>query len=93
VITGNKTVVTGTLDEPGGGVQTWTTIITKHGQKTTTDKTITQPDGTVEYQKSVSTDHGNLDSTTTGTSQIPSNDSILYSSSATNVTRVQPPSS
>jgi hypothetical protein len=91
VITGKKTVVTGSLDEAAGGNETWTAVKIKHGPTTTTNKTITEPDGTIEYQDSTVTNHGDLDSTVSRTTRIPSNDSIEYSSSATQTIRVQPP--
>ena len=63
VVTGKKTIENGTLDEAGGGVETWTSVAVKHGSVTTTNKTITEPDGTVEQQKTVTTHYGELDST------------------------------
>ena len=93
VITGNKTVLNGTINEATGGVETWTSVKIKNGPTTTAHKTITEPDGTVEHQTIVTTKRGNLDSTTTTKTVVPSKDEILFSSSATNVIRVQPPSS
>ncbi len=91
VVTGKKTIENGTLDEAGGGVETWTSVAVKHGSVTTTNKTITEPDGTVEQQKTVTTHYGELDSTAITTTHIPSKWAILYSSSATNIIRIQPP--
>ena len=90
VITGHTTNQTGSIDEANGGVETWTSVIVRHGTTTTTNKTITEPDGTVEQQKTVKTRHGELDSTTTTTTRTSSTNSIVYSSSATDVVRVQP---
>jgi hypothetical protein len=90
VITGNTTNETGSIDEANGGVETWTSVIVRHGPKTTTNKTITEPNGTVEQQKIVTTRHGKLDSTATTTTRTPSTNSIVYSSSATNVIRSEP---
>ena len=92
VITGRKTVVNGTTHEANGGIETWTAIKIKIGPRTTTNKTITEPDGSVEHQKIITTDQGIDDSTTTTTTTLPDG-SIQRSSSATNVIRVQPPSS
>lgn len=90
VITGHKTNETGSIDEANGGVETWTSVIVRHGPKTTTNKTITEPDGTVEQQKTVTIRHGKLDSTATTTTRTPLTNSIVYSSSATNVIRSEP---
>jgi hypothetical protein len=91
IITGPKTVVTGTIDEAAGGVETWMSVKLKRGPKTTTDKVITEPDGSIEYQQTISTRRGSLDSTAVGATH--SADSIEFSSSATDTIRVQPPSS
>jgi hypothetical protein len=91
VITGDKTIQNGTINEPGGGIETWTSVGVKRGPTTSTNKTITEPNGTVEQQKTVTTHYGQLDSTATGTTRIPSKDTIEYTSSATDVIRVQPP--
>ncbi len=71
---------------------TWTAVKIKIGPTTTTNKTITEPDGSVEHQKIITTDRGEFDSTTTTITTRPDG-SIQRSSSATNVIRVQPPSS
>ena len=92
-ITGHKTVVTGTLDQGSGGVQSWTSVSIKHGPRTTISKTITEPDGTVKHQKTIIINRGALDSTSTTSTHIPARDSILFGSSASDVVRVQPPSS
>ena len=92
VITGHKTVVNGTTHEANGGVQTWTAVKIKSGPTTTTNKTITEPDGSVEHQKIITTDRGKFDSTTITITTRPDG-SIQRSSSATNVIRIQPPSS
>jgi hypothetical protein len=92
VITGHKTVVTGTINEATGGVETWTSHQVKIGPTTTNHKTIVEPNGTVEHQTIITTDRGLLDSTQTTRTLIPSKAKLLYSSSATNVIRVQPPS-
>jgi hypothetical protein len=92
IVTGNKTVVTGTLDK-AAGIETWKSIKIKHGSTTTANKTIVEPNFLTKFVDSTTTRHGELDSTTTTKTQIPANDQILHSSSATNVIRVQPPSS
>jgi hypothetical protein len=92
VITGDKTVINATINEANGGVESWTTTKFKKGPTMTAHKTIIEPDGTVEHQTIVTTKRGNLDSTTTTKTIVPSKDEILFSSSATNVIRVQPPS-
>jgi hypothetical protein len=92
VITGHKTVVTGALQDAGGGVQTWTAVKRKFGPTTVTTKMITEPNGSVEHQKNVTTRVGDLDSTSSTTTFLPDS-SIQRSSSVTNVTRIQPPSS
>ncbi len=93
LITGDKTVINATINEANGGVETWTTTKIKNGRTTTAHKTIIEPDGTVEHQTIITTNRGDLDSTTTTKTVVPSKDEILFSSSATNVARVQPPSS
>jgi hypothetical protein len=90
VIDGPKTVVNATIHEAGGGVETWMSVNIKRGTTTVANKTITEPDGSVERQKIVTTHYGDLDYTTRSTTIRPG--SILVSSSATNVIRVQPPS-
>jgi hypothetical protein len=81
------------LDEASGGIETWTSVKLKHGPTTITNKTTTEPDGVIEYQTTISTNRGDLDSTANTVTQIPAEASIEYSSSATDATRVQPPSS
>ena len=93
VITGHKTVVNGTTHEANGGIQTWTAVKIKIGPMTTTNKTITEPNGSIEHVRSVTTDRGELDSTSSTLTTQPADAAILWSSSATNVIRVQPPSS
>jgi hypothetical protein len=93
VFSGNKTTITGTLDEAGGGVETWNRVGVWHGRTANATRTVVEPDGTVEDQKIVTTNHGELDSTATQTTRIPSTGSINHSASATQVIRVQPPSS
>jgi hypothetical protein len=85
-------VINATINEANGGVESWTTTKFKKGPTMTAHKTIIEPDGTVEHQTIVTTKRGNLDSTTTTKTIVPSKDEILFSSSATNVIRVQPPS-
>lgn len=92
VITGHKTVVNGTTHEPDGGIETWTAVKLKIGRTTTTNKTITEPNGSIEHQKSTTTGRGALDSTSTTLTTLPDG-TLQWSSSATNVIRVQPPSS
>ena len=92
VITGRKTVVNGTTHEANGGIQTWTADKIKTGPTTTTNKTITEPNGSIEHQKSVTTHRGELDSTSSTLTSVPADDANLWSSSATNVIRVQTPS-
>jgi hypothetical protein len=92
VITGRKATVNGTIHEANWGVETWTSVKIKHGPTTTTNKTITKPDGSIEHQKVITTERGDLDSTTTTTTTLPDG-TIQRTSSATNVIRVQPPSS
>jgi hypothetical protein len=91
VITGPKTVESATIHEANGNVENWTSVRIKHGATTTTNKTITEPNGTIEHQRTVTTHHGDLDTTSTGTTSRPGE--VLLSASATNVIRVQPPSS
>jgi hypothetical protein len=91
VIVGHKTTIDGTIHEADGGVETWTSVNIKHGRTTTDNKTIIEPDGSREHQKIVTTDHGDLEWTTRTTTTRPG--SVLVSSSATDVIRVQPPSS
>ncbi len=91
VIVGHKTFINATIDEANGGVETWSGVSIKHGKTTTEDKTITEPNGTIEHQKIVTTNVGSLDSTKKTTTTLPGE--IEVSLSATNVTRVQPPSS
>ena len=91
VVTGNKTVITGTTDQATGGVATWTSVKIKKGPTTTANKTITEPNGTVEHQTIITTYRGELDYTTTSRTSTPG--ARLFSLSATNVIRVQPPSS
>ncbi len=93
VITGHKTVVNGKTHEANGGIETWTAVKIKIGPTTTTNKTITEPNGSIEHQRSVTTDRGELDSTSETLTTLPDRDAILWSSSATNVVRIQPPSS
>jgi hypothetical protein len=90
VITGNKTVISGTLDE-ATGVETWKSTKLKHGITTTTSKTIIEPDATVKFLNSTTTRHGDFDSTTTTKTRIPAQDEVENTSAATNVIRVQPP--
>jgi hypothetical protein len=92
VVTGRKTVVNGTIHDADGGVQTWTADKLKKGPTTVSNKTITEPDGSVEHQKITTTKRGELDSTTTTTTILPDG-AVQRTSSATDVTRVQPPSS
>jgi hypothetical protein len=58
---------------------------------TTANKTITQPDGKIEHQKTVTTHRGLLDATAMVPTISPGE--ILLSPTATDVTRVPPPSS
>jgi hypothetical protein len=88
VITGNKTVFAGRINEAGGGTENWSTVKIKHGRTTTSEKTITEPNGTVERQVTVTTRRGDLDSTAFSTTIQPG--SIQFASSATNRIRVQP---
>jgi hypothetical protein len=90
-IVGHKTVINATIHEADGDVETWNSVSIKHGPTTTDNRTITEPDGTTEHQKSVTTHVGDLDSTTKTTTTRPGE--IVVSTSATNVTRVQPPAS
>ena len=91
VIQGHKTVVNATVHEADGNTETWTSVSIRHGQTTTANKTIRKPDGTVEHQKIVTSHVGALDFTArTTTTQ---RDSVLFSPTAINVLRVQPPSS
>jgi hypothetical protein len=92
VITGRKTVISGTINEAGGGVETWTTDKVRNGHTTTAHKMIVEPNGTVEQQLIVTTSRGELDSTSSTTTVIQSKNEVIYSSSATNVIRVQPSS-
>ena len=91
VVAGNKTMTNATIHEADGGIETWTAVSIKHGSKSTETKTITEPNGKIEHQKIITTHMGSLDSTTETTTKTSS--SILVSASATNVTRVNPPSS
>jgi hypothetical protein len=93
VITGHRTVVNGTTHEASGGIETWTAVKINTGQMTTTNRTITEPNGSIEHQRSVTRVQGDLDSTSETLTMIPDKAAILRSSSATNVIRVQPPSS
>jgi hypothetical protein len=91
VIDGPKTVIDATIHEADGGIETWTSVNIRHGATTTANKTITEPNGTIEHQKTVTTHEGDLDSTAKTTTVSPGQ--ILVSPTATNVIRVQPPSS
>jgi hypothetical protein len=91
VIVGHKTMIDAKIHEAGGGVETWTSVNIRRGPKTTAEKTIVEPDGSKERQRIITTDHGNLDWTTRTTTTRPGE--VVVSSSATNVIRVQPPSS
>jgi hypothetical protein len=93
VVTGHRTVSSGTINEANGGVETWSSTKIKHGSTSITNKTITEPDGTMEHQKITTTHYGDLDSQSSTVTLIPSKAAILLSSSATQVIRVQPPSS
>jgi hypothetical protein len=92
VITGRKTMVNGTTHEANGGIETWTAVKIKSGRKTITNRTITEPDGSIEHEQSVMIHRGDIDSTSKTLTTLPDG-SLLWSSSATNVIRVQPPSS
>jgi hypothetical protein len=91
LIAGNKTTVSGSIDE-AGGVEIWTSVKLRHGKTTTTEKTVTEPDGLVEYQNIVTINHGALDSTTVTMTRVRARDEVLYLSSATDRVRVAPPS-
>jgi hypothetical protein len=92
VIAGHKTFVNITIHEPNGGVETQSNVRYKKGPTTVVHRTITEPDGSVEHQKSTTTNWGELDSTSVTTTILPDG-KVERSSSATDVTRVQPPSS
>ncbi len=91
MINGLKTTASATIHEAYGGTETWTGVAVRHGQKTVTNKMIVEPDGAREHQKTVSIRQGDLDSTSQTTTTSPLE--VVYSSSATNVIRVAPPSS
>ncbi len=90
VITGNKTVANATIHE-ASGTQTWTSVSIKRGPITTENKTITEPNGRIEHQKTVTTHRGLFDATAMERTVSPGE--ILLSPTATDVMRVQPPSS
>jgi hypothetical protein len=92
VIAGHKTFVTITIHEPNGGVETQSNVKYTKGPTTVTNRTITVPNGSVEHQKNITTNWGALDSTSFTTTILPDG-KVERSSSATNVIRVQPPSS
>ena len=92
LITGPKTVVNGTINEASGGVEIWTAVKIKTGPTTVSNKTIREADGSVEHQKITTTKRGEFDSTVTTTTILPDG-TVQRSSSATDVTRVQTPSS
>ncbi len=90
VITGNKTVANATIHE-ASGTETWTSVSIKRGPITTENKTIIESNGRIEHQKTVTTHRGLLDATAMVTTVSPGE--ILLSPTATDVVRVQPPSS
>ena len=91
VIMGHKFTESVTIDKPSG-VETQSVVEFKNGPTTTAKKTIVETDGSVEHQKTVTTDRGEFDSTTTTTTILPDG-TVQRSSSATDIIRVQPPSS
>jgi hypothetical protein len=91
VIEGHKTIINATIHEANGGVETWTSSSIKTGPKTVANSTITEPDGTIKHRKTVTIDRGDLDSTADSTTTLPGQ--IQVSPTATNVIRIQPPSS
>jgi hypothetical protein len=92
VFKGTKSFINETIDEAGGGVETWTAVNTHQGPNTTSYRTYHLPDGSVEHKKVITTLRGDLDETMMTTTTLPDG-KIQRSSSAVNVIVIQPPSS
>jgi hypothetical protein len=92
VFKGSKSYINATINEAGGGVETWTGVNTHEGPKTVSHRTYVLPDGSVEHKTVTTIKRGDLDETTMTTTTLPDG-KIQRTSSATDVILVLPPSS